>query len=181
MTVHDQLIGVRHNIEVAHRLYETPGKCENIHGHSMWVEMSIRGAVNNKGLLAGIEYGELKHLFRAYLDERYDHHLLLNAADPFAHTIFRVQTDENEQVVPVIDSVQTFLPGLTTLLRDPTTENIADEIAKDMVDQIWHHWADGNGLYDLTVKVNETKVNFAQTTVGFPGRTIQPVYEVKDD
>jgi 6-pyruvoyltetrahydropterin/6-carboxytetrahydropterin synthase len=169
MTVHAQLIGVRHNIEVAHRLYETPGKCENIHGHSMWVTMEIQGRVNDRGMLAGIEYGELKKMFRGYLDEQYDHHLVLNAADPFAHPIFTVVRDEEGKFTTAGD--QAFLPGLTTLLRDPTTENIADEIAKDMCHTVWECWGDSDALFSMTVQVNETKVNFARTEVGFPGRT----------
>lgn len=168
MTVHRQVIGVKHNIEIAHRLYETPGKCENIHGHSMWVTMKIRGSVNAKGMLSGIEYGELKHLFRVHLDERYDHHLLLNAADPFAHPIFTIARDESGHLVPEGD--QAFLPGLSTLLRDPTTENIADEIARDMSTMVWQHWGETSPLFDMTVEVWETSVNFASTTVGFPGK-----------
>jgi hypothetical protein len=46
------LLTVKHNIEVAHRLSKTPGKCENIHGHSMIVEFSITGAPDkDTGLL----------------------------------------------------------------------------------------------------------------------------------
>lgn len=167
MTIHTHSIAVKHNIEVAHRLYQTIGKCENIHGHSMWVTMHIYGTLNDKGMLAGIEYGDLKHMFRQYLDERYDHHLLLNAADPFAHPIFTIDRDEEGRFTPTSD--QSFLPGLTTLLKDPTTENIAEEIALDMSSKVWERWKNSRQLFDMKVEVWETSVNMAAVTTGFEG------------
>lgn len=168
MTIHTRSIAVKHNIEVAHRLYQTVGKCENIHGHSMWVTMHIRGDLDSKGMLAGIEYGDLKHMFRQYLDERYDHHLLLNAADPWAHPIWKIG-ERNDEGNYELEPDQNFLPGLTTLLKDPTTENIAEEIALDMSGAVWERWKDSGQLFDLKVEVWETSVNMAAVTTGFEG------------
>jgi 6-pyruvoyl-tetrahydropterin synthase len=124
-------IAVKHNIEVAHRLFELPGKCERIHGHSMWVTLAIEGPVNDKGLLSGIEYGALKKLFRGYLDAGYDHSLLLNEADPFAGELISIKRDAEGQVTPESEG-GLHLPGLVTCPADPTTENIAAWIIKDM-------------------------------------------------
>lgn len=135
-----QSIKVKHNIEVAHRLSETPGKCENIHGHSMWVDLELEGEVDKSGLLEGIDFGDMKAAFRGYLDETYDHHLLLN------------KNDEICQISPVSD----YLTGLVEVPGDPTTENIARWVGE---------WGKKNfsyiSLYRIKVEVWETHVNCA--------------------
>lgn len=163
MPIRETSIAVKHNIEVAHRLFENLGKCENIHGHSMWVTLELFGPMNDKGMLAGIEYGELKKRFRGFLDESYDHRLLLNAEDPFAGPIFQLQKDSTGAFsIDNIETQQTFLPGLHTMVGDPTTENIAKDISI---------WMGSQGdlmkdLFKLEVTVWETSVNMAKVVYG---------------
>jgi 6-pyruvoyltetrahydropterin/6-carboxytetrahydropterin synthase len=159
-------IAVRHNIEVAHRLFELPGKCEQIHGHSMWVTMTLVGAVNSKGILAGIEYGDLKKEFRGYLDGEYDHRLLLNAADPFARPLYQIAKEEVPDADPYVyvnQTSQVFLPGLQATMGDPTTENIAKWIGNEMFTRL----ADNKELQAINVEVWETRVNMASWGVSF--------------
>jgi 6-pyruvoyl-tetrahydropterin synthase len=166
-------IAVKHNIEVAHRLYELPGKCEQIHGHSMWVTMELSGAVNNKGILGGIEYGDLKKLFRGHLDETYDHRLLLNLSDPFSRPIYFIDRpasgssivggEYDGSVLLKKTSKQEFLPGLQAMPGDPTTENIAKWIGNEMYTQL----ADNKELMSINVTVWETAVNMASWGVSF--------------
>jgi 6-pyruvoyltetrahydropterin/6-carboxytetrahydropterin synthase len=149
------LIAVRHNIEVAHRLFENKGKCEQIHGHSMSVTVRLGGEINNKGFMDGIEFGALKKDFRTLLDEQYDHRLLLNASDPFARPIYTIEQavrNEAAQATYVLDENQIFLPGLQAVPGDPTTENIAKWIYKAMY---------GMGYPVWEVEVWETAVNMA--------------------
>lgn len=124
---------VRHNIEVAHRLSLLPGKCEAIHGHSMWVDLELGGGLNGAGLLGGLDFGSVKRAFRGHLDAEFDHRLLLNRDDELA----------------ALD-----LPGLRRCLGDPTTEHIAQWIGEWAVDQFptCHGWR---------VRVQETHVNAA--------------------
>lgn len=153
-------IAVKHNIEVAHRLFELPGKCEQIHGHSMWVTMHLVGRVNDLGILAGIEYGDLKKLFRRYLDTEYDHRLLLNASDPFAGPIMQMYRDGDDQFQ--VNGEQTFLPGLNAVMGDPTTENISKWIAKDMESELLRNIPQQfDMLSSINVEVWETSVNCA--------------------
>lgn len=143
-----QIIGVKHNIEVAHRLFELPGKCEAIHGHSMWVTLKLKGIVDQHGILEGVEFGALKKDFRAYLDDVYDHHVLLNKSDPWAKliTLYRdphdARNDRTER-----------LPGLRITDGDPTTENIARWVGELMQES-----------YSLvhSVEVWETSVNMSE-------------------
>jgi 6-pyruvoyltetrahydropterin/6-carboxytetrahydropterin synthase len=149
--VPEQLIEVRHNIEVAHRLYQTPGKCENIHGHSMWVTLKLCGAVDKNGILEGLEFGEVKRKFRSFLDEAFDHHLLLNEEDPWAHGLYA--NDINYDGAPLEKSDWRQLPGLMTTPDDPTTENLARWIGE---------WAEAEFRLDVNVHVRETHVNAAE-------------------
>lgn len=136
------LIAVKHNIEVAHRLFLLPGKCENIHGHSMWVTLYLKGNLNASGILESIEFGTLKKEFREHLDVLYDHRLLLNSDDPWAR---RVDTT---------NETNARLPGLKLCPNDPTTENIAKwigEYCKSNIHDSVH-----------AVDVWETSVNMAR-------------------
>lgn len=159
-------IGVKHNIEVAHRLFLLPGKCENIHGHSMWIELEMEGELNEGGILEGIEFGDLKKTFRGYLDQSYDHHVLLNKDDPYAMQLLVTETEWAEgrgndfprfvqgRLNPLM------LPGLRAVPGDPTTENIAKWVHSDMKERL-----DVMGVMDsiasMEVTVWETSVNKA--------------------
>ena len=153
------LLAVKHNIEVAHRLYDNKGKCEQIHGHSMWVTLSLTGTVNEKGFMDGIEFGMLKKEFRHYLDDNFDHRLLLNAADPFAGPIYRIEEANDDSGIRY--KKQEFLPGLVATLGDPTTENIAKWIYQGVRSVI--------GLTPHSVEVWETSVNMAKWTIADEG------------
>jgi 6-pyruvoyltetrahydropterin/6-carboxytetrahydropterin synthase len=139
-------IFVRHNIEIAHRLTQLPGKCEQIHGHSMWVELHLHGQINAQGILDGRDFGYIKKLFREYLDTHYDHHLLLNEADPFACTLYSPDLPSGQ------DMQLGTLPGLRCFPGDPTTENIAKWVAT---------WAARTFAASVDVRVDETCTNGA--------------------
>lgn len=143
-------ITVRHNIEVAHRLYELKGKCEQIHGHSMWIELKIHGHLDSHGVLEGLEFGKVKELFRDFLDKRYDHQLLLNKNDPWSG-LHLTATPNNDGNYVVGDNPER-LPGLVVVPGDPTTENIARWVAE---------WASAEFRRNVDVKVQETHTNGA--------------------
>lgn len=147
-------ITVRHNIEVAHRLYLLPGKCENIHGHSMWVELTLFGELDKNGILAGLDFGDVKKEFRHYLDSTFDHRLLLNEQDPWAQLVRHMPGDQ-----PLSNDVHyKRLPGLQPIsIGDPTTENLARIIA---------HWGATQFNLPTDVVVHETAVNSAGFFVG---------------
>jgi 6-pyruvoyl-tetrahydropterin synthase len=147
-------ITLGHNIEVAHRMFDMQGKCQQIHGHSMWVDMHLFGELNREGVLGGLEFGAVKKRFRAYLDGQYDHHLLLNERDPFAQMLRTMPGDRplpGERLLET-DVHYTRLPGLQAMPADPTTENIAKWIAE---------WAVEEWQLPTQITVHETKVNAA--------------------
>lgn len=127
-----QSIKVRHNMEMAHRLYLLQGKCEQIHGHSWWAELELIGEVDDNGII--LPFGEVKQVFRHHLDTTFDHHLLLNIDDPV---------------------VEYSLPGAVTCSGDPTTENVSKWIGE------WAE-KEFNGYADIVrCTVWETSVNCA--------------------
>ena len=145
---------VRHNIEVAHRLYEMPGKCQNIHGHSMLVELTIHGHINARGVLEGLEFGAVKKEFRSFLDETFDHHLLLNENDPWARTLYQsIQNGHGANTESFSGDQAHPLPGLVAMPGDPTTEHLAKWIAE---------WGAGTFHLMCDVTVHETAVNAAK-------------------
>jgi 6-pyruvoyltetrahydropterin/6-carboxytetrahydropterin synthase len=140
-----QTISVKHNMEMAHRLYRTAGKCENIHGHSWWVTLTLCGSVNSNGMLEGLDFGSVKSLFRRHLDTRYDHQLLLNVEDPWAGSLTGEAFAEADLT----------LPGLQTFPGDPTTENVALAIG------MWTFSVPEFQGLGIKVDVWETQVNNA--------------------
>ncbi|HEV2175271.1 MAG TPA: 6-carboxytetrahydropterin synthase [Nitrospira sp.] len=150
MTIPTQSIAVNHNFEAAHRLFLSPGKCQQIHGHSFRAELTLGGPVNAAGFLAGIDFGALKQSFRRFLDTEFDHRILLNENDPWAGDLF-----------PLGDLERTGmrLPGLRRLDCDPTTENLARLIGGWALNRLH-----APGITAILVTVDETAVNSANWT-----------------
>jgi 6-pyruvoyltetrahydropterin/6-carboxytetrahydropterin synthase len=117
-----QTIKVKHNVEMAHRLYLTSSKCENIHGHSWQIALTLGGEVDDRGMLEGLDFGLVKQTFRKFLDSNYDHRLLLNEEDPFAGSVLLGSGEDLPS-----------LPGLQTFNGDPTTELFARCIGATMI------------------------------------------------
>jgi 6-pyruvoyl tetrahydropterin synthase/QueD family protein len=142
-----QTIKVKHYVQMAHRLFQTAGACQNIHGHSWMVQLTLAGPVDHTGKLVGIDFGELKQKFRSFLDNDYDHRVLLFEGDPWAGKL-HIRDD--------VTNGWLTLPGLQRLECDPTTENFARIIGE---------WSVGKfGSPDIKfveVGVWETVTNYA--------------------
>lgn len=150
---HKSNLFVEHDIQIAHRLIWLPGKCENIHGHSMTVKMTIWGHIDGDGILAGLDFGDVKKVFRSYLDTTFDHHLHLNTQDPWTNDI-GWYNDQPAGAAPIIEGPHQ-LPGLIVWPGDPTTENFAKWIYETMAQRTL--------LLSLPIRIDiqETKTNGA--------------------
>src|SRR4051812_36525949 len=78
---------VQEDIQVAHRLVNLPGKCQQIHGHTMTIYMTLKCAQDDNGYAVDSEGGVLdfsgvKKTFRQFLADNFDHHLALSEEDP---------------------------------------------------------------------------------------------------
>jgi len=136
-----QSILVKHNIEMAHRLWDLPGKCEHIHGHSWWCELTMWKRPDDRGII--VDFGEVKKAFRSYLDGTFDHRLALDVKDPL---LAGMRTESTK--------AQDFYPGLVIVPAMPTVENMSKWIGS---------WAEQNlpGMEQYEVRLWEASTNAA--------------------
>lgn len=89
-----------------HRLLRYEGKCRHLHGHNGRAVITLEAReLDDRGML--VDFGEIKRLVQAWIDENLDHNLLLCCEDP----ILPILQARGERVF-VMD-------------RNPTAENIA--------------------------------------------------------
>lgn len=72
-----------HSWEMAHRLPDHPGACRFIHGHSYKIQITISsgpGSLNEQGMV--MDFGDVKRVLTSWLDDNWDHRLMLYQADP---------------------------------------------------------------------------------------------------
>ena len=70
--------------DASHRLLHYKGKCANLHGHRWKVEVWVEGEPDaTTGIL--IDYNVIREII-----EKFDHQILLNAADPMAACIEKI-------------------------------------------------------------------------------------------
>src|SRR5258706_8681120 len=64
-----------------HRLLQYPGKCGRLHGHNGLARITLRSReLDRQGMVA--DFDQIERSMRRYLDESFDHRLLLHREDP---------------------------------------------------------------------------------------------------
>lgn len=64
-----------------HRLLNYDGKCRHLHGHNAKVEIVLAGdELDERGMV--VDFGDVKRAMNAWIDEHFDHRMLLNKKDP---------------------------------------------------------------------------------------------------
>ena len=132
-------ITVGHNFEAAHRLPHLPGKCQSLHGHSWWVDVTVAGDTDDDGVL--VEFGTFKSMLRTWIDRHLDHGVILGAEDPLV------------DVLPKYDTKVHVLPDW------PTVENVAAHLAEYA--QYVLDSSETPGAVVSHVEVTETRTNKA--------------------
>lgn len=144
------LVSVRHNFETGHRLPILGGKCQNLHGHSWWVEVTVSASTGQQPTTV-VEFGDFKARLREWIDLHLDHGLMLGTDDPLA------------AILPEFGKAFIFdadADGLTKGLAWPTVENVAALLARvagDCLDVTPR----SAGARVSEVRVSETHVNAA--------------------
>lgn len=139
-------VTVRHNFETAHRLYDLgPGqKCWNVHGHSWWVEIDVSAySLDSRGMV--VEFGEFKKAIRTFIDEDFDHGIMLNNNDP------------------LVEVMRTQGCKVATFHADPTVEAVATTI-EILAGGTLLGVAHAPNAWISAVRVQETHVNGASVT-----------------
>lgn len=71
----------RLEIDAAHRLLNHEGKCRNYHGHRYVFDITVTAdALDDVGRI--IDFGVVKQLVGGWLDEKWDHGIILQQGDP---------------------------------------------------------------------------------------------------
>lgn len=65
--------------EAAHVLPWHPGKCARMHGHSYRLEVTVSGAVDDRGVV--VEFGDLSAVVQRAVVDRCDHRVLNDLDD----------------------------------------------------------------------------------------------------
>lgn len=135
------VVRVRHNFETAHRLMHLPGKCQNLHGHSWWADITVEAPALAAGMV--VEFGPYKQKLRAWIDENLDHGAMLGSDDP---------------LVPILEGMKS---KLYVFPQDwPTVENVA-KLLSDVAEDILHELVRAPDAKVSQVFVQETHVNGA--------------------
>lgn len=133
-------VTIEHNFETGHRIPALKGKCENLHGHSWWTEITVSAPqLDPTGTV--VEFGTLKAAVRTWIDSFWDHGLILGDADPLLPILAR-----HGKVYGI--------EGW------PTVERIAEHLAV-IVENLLTDTPSAAGAYVSRVVVSETHVNSA--------------------
>ncbi len=68
------LLSKEFKFDSAHNLIEYHGKCENLHGHTYRLRVTIEGTPGDDGMV--LDYGILKSIVKEKIIRRTDHHYL---------------------------------------------------------------------------------------------------------
>lgn len=142
-------VTVRHNFETAHRLPPLEGKCQNIHGHSWWAEITVVGPRDDVGVV--IDFGALKAKLRKWIDEQLDHGAMLGYDDSL-----RLALEDDGCKVFVFREREWPTKGL----KWPTVENVSIVLAR-VTEQILMEMGRNRDCQVQSVHVQETHVNGA--------------------
>lgn len=138
-------LSVRHNFETGHRLPFLPGKCENLHGHSWWVTVTLScpGPVDTV-----VEFGAFKKGVRDWVDTHLDHGLMLGHQDPLADLlphygkvhVFGGQHPDAHTVGlswPTVENTAAMLARVATTVLE-TVPRAADTVVSEVLVQETH-------------------------------------------
>lgn len=87
---------VFHNLPFAHRQHNHDGHCRLIHGHNWSFELTFAAAKLDENLFV-VDFGKLKWL-RAFLEDHFDHTLVLNQDDPWLKYLINGLTPAQEKL-----------------------------------------------------------------------------------
>jgi 6-pyruvoyltetrahydropterin/6-carboxytetrahydropterin synthase len=144
-----------HDFSAAHRDHLDPGKCGRIHGHNYRIHFKVAaedGQINERGY-AGGSFGDLKALLCGWLEENWDHNLLLHDADPAAQAIrdYRdaaiLPTHPADPILELLDLSAVLLPF------NPTTE----AMALYLLHVVGPAQLSGTGMQLVEVRIEETR------------------------
>jgi 6-pyruvoyltetrahydropterin/6-carboxytetrahydropterin synthase len=127
-----------------HRLYEHGGKCEFFHGHNYVADFYVSGD-RTDAVGRVIDFAVLKQRFKSWIDQNWDHGLVLNRRDENGIAAARMVQPSKLYLLP----------------ENPTAENMARHLLEDVCPQLLHD-AD---VTATKVVIWETDDSFAEASI----------------
>ncbi len=128
--------------EASHALNNYDGLCKNVHGHSYKLFVTVMGSpiedkTNPKyGMV--MDFGDLKRIVQSNVIDKYDHALVLNKDNAFAH--YAKEMDTKLVLTPY----------------QPTCENMLCDIARVLMENL------PQGIRLKKLRLHETATSFAE-------------------
>lgn len=154
----------RFEFDAAHRVLRHESKCKHLHGHRYVADVTVT-APELDDLGRVIDFGVLKQLVGTWIDENWDHNILLHHEDPlasFAHILEAGRISGKDGTYDVADEI--FAGKMPYIFPDnPTAENIAHKLYEKATELLVVH-----DISVLNVRVFETPTCWADYNAETP-------------
>ena len=121
----------RLEFDAAHRVLGHEGKCRHLHGHRYAVELTVQ-APELDPLGRVVDFGEVKRLVGGWIEENWDHNILLHPSDPLLialRQLDEINLARPNHLLKVTSQVEVTGGREPYLLpNNPTAENLAREL-----------------------------------------------------
>ncbi len=93
-----------HTFAAAHRAWNDTSKCNRIHGHNYTITWHVTGR-RLDDLHRLVDFDVIKTKLNAYVEDRYDHKLILEGKDPLAEALYGACLHDEVGLRPLTDSI----------------------------------------------------------------------------
>lgn len=108
------------HFDAGHRVLGHESKCAHLHGHRYKADVTVR-APQLDALGRVMDFGAVKKIIGTFIDEEWDHNMLLNQDDPLLGLSAGFETPSTIDLIGRT-------PYVMSQSRNPTAENIAIEL-----------------------------------------------------
>jgi 6-pyruvoyltetrahydropterin/6-carboxytetrahydropterin synthase len=110
----------RIEFDAGHRVIGHKNKCKYLHGHRYVLEITAKSEqLDDLGMV--VDFGELKSVMKEWIDQNFDHNVILHRDDIKLGTFISAHTGQN----------------IYYLKSNPTAENIALHLKADIIPKLF--------------------------------------------
>ena len=124
-----------HDISCGHRVVGHEGKCQNLHGHNYRVFFEIEADGDEPLDQVGrvLDFSVIKSLLCAWLEERWDHKMLIWDQDPMLSALLEI--DKTICVVPFNPTAENLAWFLVEMVGPLLLENTGTKLVRCKVEE----------------------------------------------
>ena len=145
-----------HDISCGHRVVGHEGKCRHLHGHNYRIHFTCAASLSSMSPLDSlgrvIDFGVIKDRLCEWLEDNWDHRMLIWAEDP------------------LLDSLRDIDPTVVVVPFNPTAENMANYLLHQICPSVLP-----NNVWCVEVQIDETRKCSASASLiltGFENPTL---------